>query len=137
MEDNIKSIGKYAGNIWKSLNENEYLSQKKILELTQLKNNEFHLGIGWLVKENKIKKSEKNNLYSLGPSNLTDTIGKKAAEIVSTLQNQSKKNVAAIAKSTDLRPKEVYRGLGWLAREGKLEIFDDKTLQKKYSLKRQ
>jgi hypothetical protein len=136
MDDNTEMIGTFAGKIWENLSENESLSPRQLMRNTQLKNNEFYMGIGWLAKEDKINKSEEDNRYYLGETNLSEEIGKRAGEVWNALKDQSKKNVAAIAKSTNLRPKEVYAALGWLAREDKLVIFDDKTLQKKYGLKR-
>ena len=136
MDDNIGMIGRNAGMIWENLNENGSLLQKNIRSKTDLKNNEFHMAVGWLARENKINKSQKNNTYQLGESNIADDIGCFAEKVSNELQDQSKKNVATIAKSAELRPKEVYMALGWLAREDKLEIFQDRTLQKKYSLKK-
>jgi len=135
MDENNKQIGTFAGKIWNMLNESGPLNQKEIIENIKLENFEFYLGIGWLIKENKINKSKQNGMYQLGDSNLTEEIEKNAELIKNKFKNQSKKNVAEISKSTELRPREVYTALGWIAREGNLDIFDDKTLQKKYSIK--
>lgn len=135
MDDTIEHIGHYAGKIWRDLNEHDSLNKKMIMENTKLEHYEFYLGLGWLIKENKVYKSKQNKLYHLGNSNLTDEIRNNAELIKNKFKHQSKKNIAEISKSTELRPREVYTALGWIAREGKLHIFENKTLQKKYSIK--
>ena len=136
MDGNIENIGRNAGKIWENLHDTGSLQQRQLKNNTNLKNNEFHMAVGWLARENKINKSKKNNMYSIGESNIADEIGGYAEKVWNALQDKSKKNVATIAKSSDLRPKEVYAALGWLAREEKLQIFQDETLQTKYSLKK-
>ncbi len=135
MNDYIKHIGSNAGKIWKELNEHETLSQHELKENTQLNNDDFHMAIGWLANENKIDKSKEKDVYTLGESTIAQDIEKKAHLVLEMLQDQSKKNVASIAKSAELRPMEVYTALGWLAREDKIMVFQDRTLQNKYSLK--
>lgn len=135
MDENTERIGSFAGKVWKNLDDNDSLPARKLMKKSRLKNDEFHQAVGWLAKENKINKS-KNNLYSLGKSNIKEEISEHVEKVWHTLENKSRRNVATISKSTGLRPKKVYAALGWLAREDKLEIFNDKTLQTKYSLKR-
>lgn len=48
------AIGEYAGKIWEALNENPQLSIKELKSATKLKDNDLHLALGWLARENKV-----------------------------------------------------------------------------------
>ena len=52
--DITTKFGDNAGKIWSVLNEEGCLKKSKILKLTQLNDDEFSTGLGWLAKENKI-----------------------------------------------------------------------------------
>lgn len=47
-------VGGYAGLIWRALEGKNALSQKEIKKVTKLKDKEFYLGLGWLLREDKI-----------------------------------------------------------------------------------
>lgn len=53
-----KNVGEFAGRIWTALNETEGLTQKQIKKVTKLKDKEFFLALGWLLREGKIEISE-------------------------------------------------------------------------------
>ncbi len=137
MDDFSAQIEKNAGKIYQRLNAEDLkqASAQELKDQTDLTDHELFLSIGWLAKENKINKSKNNGLYYLGESSIAADINKHAERVRHTLQNKSKKNVASIARSAELRPMEVYIALGWLAREDKIMFFRDRTLQHKYSLK--
>lgn len=61
MKDIIEAIGRNAGKIWENLNANGSLPQTKLIRNTKLKNDEFHIAIGWLARENKIEINEDRN----------------------------------------------------------------------------
>jgi len=45
-----------AGKIWQMLYEHSYLDEEKLLKITKLTDREFHAGVGWLAREDKIAK---------------------------------------------------------------------------------
>jgi hypothetical protein len=53
-----ESVGEYAGAIWHALEGKNALSQKEIKKATKLKDKEFFLGLGWLLREDKINVTE-------------------------------------------------------------------------------
>ena len=60
-------VGEYAGLIWRALEGKNALSQKEIKKATKLKDKEFYLGLGWLLREDKINvtEGEEENYYAL------------------------------------------------------------------------
>ena len=50
----IENAGAFAGRIWTALNETEGLTLKAIKTKTKLKDKELYLGLGWLLREDKI-----------------------------------------------------------------------------------
>ena len=60
-------VGEFAGLIWRALEGKNALSQKEIKKATKLKDNEFYLGLGWLLREDKINvtEGEEENYYAL------------------------------------------------------------------------
>lgn len=52
---------------------------------------------------------------------MTAKFGENAGLVWNTLAN-GKQEIKALKKATKLNDKEVYAALGWLAREGKVEI---------------
>lgn len=50
--------GVIAGKIWEALNGNEGKTQKQIKKITKLVDKDFFLGLGWLLREDKIETSE-------------------------------------------------------------------------------
>ena len=49
-------FGTNAGKIWGALDSNKTLTKNQIIEKTNMTENEFFQAIGWLAKENKVKK---------------------------------------------------------------------------------
>lgn len=62
-----------------------------------------------------------------------ETFGKDAGKVWKALHEGSILSVAQIASKAGMPPSEVYGGLGWLAREGKIDIVSGKITQ--YKLK--
>ena len=50
----IENAGTFAGRIWTALNETEGLTLKEIKTKSKLKEKELYLGLGWLLREDKI-----------------------------------------------------------------------------------
>ncbi len=65
---------------------------------------------------------------------MLEQIGEHAGSIWEHLSTNGKMSVSAIKKSTELKEKDVLMGLGWLAREDKLNI-EQKGNQLHISLK--
>ena len=49
-----EQAGTFAGQIWTALNETEGLTLKEVKKQTKLKDKELYLGLGWLLREDKI-----------------------------------------------------------------------------------
>lgn len=53
-----EKAGETAGKIWNALNGTEGLTTKQIKKTTKLIDKELFLGLGWLLREDKISTSE-------------------------------------------------------------------------------
>ena len=130
----IDEFGKNAGEIYKSLNCNgAAMSQSKLQKTTNLSDDGFYVGIGWLARENKIKKTGIS--YRLGETNLTQKIGTNAGKIWKFLDTQKEANISIIMRQTNLNEKETHSALGWLARENKIDVYIGKNNQLVFRLK--
>ena len=49
-----EKAGEIAGRIWNALNGSEGLTLKEIKTTAKLKEKELYLGLGWLLREDKI-----------------------------------------------------------------------------------
>lgn len=60
-------VGEFAGLIWRTLEGEDRLSYKEIIKITKLKQKEFYLGLGWLLREDKINVHDSDGelLFSL------------------------------------------------------------------------
>jgi hypothetical protein len=119
----IDEFGRNAGKVWGTLNMQGPLSEAKLMNTTMLNENSLYAAIGWLARENKVRKDV--FLYKLGETNLVNKIGIDAGKIWNVLVNQKEIDISSVgrilAQSGKLDEKDVYAALGWLAREGKLE----------------
>lgn len=63
----VEKVGEYAGMIWRALDGKNALSQKEIKKVAKMKDKEFYLGMGWLLREDKINvtEGEEENYYAL------------------------------------------------------------------------
>jgi len=53
-----EKAGETAGKIWSALNETEGLTAKQIKKATKLVDKDLFLGLGWLLREDKISTQE-------------------------------------------------------------------------------
>lgn len=62
-----EKAGETAGKIWNVLNEQGSQTQKSIKKLAKISEKDFFLGLGWLLREDKLEIAEKGaeTLYSL------------------------------------------------------------------------
>lgn len=65
----VVQVGFYAGAIWQALEGKNSLTQKEIKKIAKLKDKEFYLGLGWLLREDKLNVNQESEveeiLYSL------------------------------------------------------------------------
>ena len=113
-------FGQNAGKVWVTLNTRGQLNETNLLKNTKLTTNDLYIAVGWLARENKIFKN--GSFYKLGETNLTNTIGENAGKVWKTLENQKEVDISSIAKITNLKVRDAYSAIGWLAREDKIHI---------------
>jgi len=114
----VKSYGNNAGKIWETLEEYGPQVQTKLIEKTQLTEDEFYGAIGWLARENNVRKDRRT--YKIGETNLTDEIGANAGKVWEVLKKRNDLDVTTISRLSKVSKKECYSALGWLAREEKI-----------------
>ncbi len=56
-----EKAGTVAGLIWNALNGTEGLTAKQIKKATKLVDKDFYLGLGWLLREEKVSTKEVEN----------------------------------------------------------------------------
>jgi len=124
MRDITTKYGDNAGKIWQTLNEQGCLKKSKLVKATKLRDDEFFSGIGWLAKEDKITKEEKD-CYRLDNTNLDSEIGSHAGRVWKILDIWGESDFVTLKRLSDLKDDQVHSALGWLAREDKIK-FDEK-----------
>ena len=112
-------FGESAGKIWRALNNNGCLNEKQLLKITRLNEKEFYAGLGWLARENKISRVDKDS-YKLDDTNLTPEIGGNAGKVYQVMEIWGEADVSILKTLTDVNEKDIYAALGWLARENKI-----------------
>ena len=117
MRDSIFKFGDSAGKIWQILHEHGHLEEEKILGIAKLTDIEFHAGVGWLARENKIAKKDQ---YELNNTNLESKIGTNAGKVWKVMDIWGELDVPTMTKLTRIDGEDVYSALGWLAREDKI-----------------
>ena len=130
MRNTIEEYGLSAGKIWKTLNHKGSLNKKKIIESTKLNDRDFYVGLGWLARENKIFR-EKKNYYKLDDTNLTGEIGKIAGRIWKIIDIWEEVDMTSIKNLSGVDENLIYSGIGWLAREDKININDEQKFKLK------
>jgi len=118
-------FGEDAGKIWQTLHEHDYLEEEKLLEITKLTDSEFHAGLGWLAREDKIAKKDQ---YELDNTNLGSKIGTNAGKVWQVMDIWGELDVTTITRLTRIDEQDVHTAIGWLAREDK--ICADSKLEK-------
>jgi len=119
-------FGEVAEKIWTALEGQRSLKKDKILKDSQLNENEFYAGLGWLARENKIFEEDEVH-YGLGPTNLTSKIGVNAGKVWKVMDIWGEVNISTIERLADMDEKEIYSALGWLAKEDKIYISEKQT----------
>lgn len=120
MINTVNQFGRNAGMVWEILSKEGPLPIDEIASKTHLRLYETEIAIGWLARENKISYDE--GKYSLSPTNLTTSVGTNAGVLWHLLNESGKKSVHHIIEQSSLPTQEVYKAVGWLAREEKINI---------------
>lgn len=124
MINTIEQFGRNAGKVWNVLNNsNNLLTDFKLMDLTSLREYELYIAIGWLAKENKIRKE--GEYFRLDNTNLTNQIGKNAGIIWRFLFKEGDITIHNLLFKLRIDEKEIYSAIGWLARENKIKIKKD------------
>ena len=119
MSEFVPLSGDQAGIIWQILRDRGPLVESELLEQTHLSELQLYTAIGWLARENKIRKE--NNTYVIGETNLVPFIGKDAGKIWRALEIWGEVDVLSLSRLSRLAEHNVYTAIGWLAREGKVD----------------
>ena len=114
----VKSYGNNAGKIWETLEEYGPQVQTKLIEKAQLTEDEFYGAIGWLARENNVRKDRRT--YKIGETNLTTEIGTNAGKVWEVLKKRNDLDVTTISRLSKVSKKDCYSALGWLAKEEKI-----------------
>lgn len=118
MSEVLRTFGNNAGKLWETLDEYGPSVQKKLMKKTQLTEDEFYGAIGWLARENKIRKDKRT--YKIGETNLISEIGTNAGKVWEVLNKRSDIDIVSICQLSKVQKKDCYSALGWLARENKI-----------------
>ena len=119
MNEFVSLFGNQAGTIWQTLQERGPLPESELLSLTHFTEPQLYAAIGWLARENKIRKE--NNSYMLGETNLVSFIGKDAGKIWKALEIWGEVDILSLTRLSRLDEHDLYSAIGWLAREGKVD----------------
>ena len=125
VREQISHFGVNAGKIWGILHHQGPQSKEKLMELTHLTESEFYPSLGWLARENKIFE-EGNDWYKLDDTNLTDRIGSHAGIVWKLLDIWGNIDLSSMKHLSHLNEGEIYTALGWLARENKIWMDENK-----------
>jgi len=123
MINTIEQFGRNAGKVWNVLKKNISLTDLELIELTSLREYEVYIAIGWLARENKIRKDE--NKYKLDTTNLEFEIGENAGLIWRLLNNEGDLHINKLLSKLRINEKDIYSAVGWLSRENKIKIKKD------------
>jgi hypothetical protein len=119
MSEIASLFGDRAGTIWQMLQNHGPLSETELLNLTHLTEPQLYGAIGWLARENKIRKEQ--NMYMLGATNLVPFIGKNAGKIWRALEIWGEVDALSLSRLSRIVEPDVFTAVGWLAREGKVD----------------
>ena len=124
MINNYQQFGYNAGRLWNVINNVGCISEEEMMDLTNLREYEVCMAIGWLAREDKIRKDGEQ--YSISNTNLTYEIGENAGKIWRCLYQEGVEDAHTLLDKTNLSYREFYKAIGWLSRENKIKINLDK-----------
>jgi hypothetical protein len=118
-----------AGEICNILEEKGPKDEKTLMKLTKLDYENFNFGIGYLAREDKIKKED--DIYTLDTTNLKEHIGSVAGKVWKILEIWEESDLQTLRNLSDEEESEICKALGWLYKENKIEINE----KNRYTLK--
>lgn len=121
-----EEFGFNAGRVWKALDMNGPLTEIQLMEETSLRENEVFAAVGWLARENKIRRD--GDVYRLDETNLTFEIGGNAGMIWTMLFTNGELDTTHISRLIQKDEENIFSALGWLARENKIQLSKKKQL---------
>ncbi len=121
-----EEFGFNAGRVWKALDMNGPLTEIQLMEETSLRENEVFAAVGWLARENKIRRD--GDVYRLDETNLTFEIGGNAGMIWNMLFTNGELDTTYISRLIQKDEENIFSALGWLAREDKIQLSKKKQL---------
>jgi hypothetical protein len=124
-----EEFGFNAGRVWKALNMYGSLTETQLIEETSLRENEVFAAVGWLARENKIRRD--GDVYCLDETNLTNEIGENAGLIWKALFSNEELDTNHISRLINKNERIVFYALGWLARENKIQLSKKKQFNDK------
>lgn len=134
MKDLVQKFGENAGKVWETINKYGPLTESTLVKNTKLTVNDFSAAIGWLARENKICKNGPK--FELRETNLTNKIGADAGKVWNAISTVGEIDISSIERVTQIKEKDAFSALGWLAREDKIVTIDStKDGQLKFRLK--
>lgn len=119
MNDLVSLFGGQAGTVWQILHEQGPQTESDLLALTHFSQTQLYAAIGWLARENKIRKE--NDAFQLGETNLMPHIGSDAGKIWRTLEIWGEVDAQSLSRLSRIVEQDVFSAVGWLAREGKVD----------------
>ncbi|DAC72420.1 MAG TPA: hypothetical protein DSN98_05415 [Thermoplasmata archaeon] len=119
MNDIMSLFGDQAGKLWQTLHDRGPLSEQELLSVAHFTEPQLHTAVGWLARENKIRKEQNN--FMLGETNLVPMIGKDAGKIWRALEIWGEVDVTSLSRLSRIVEHDVFTAVGWLAREGKID----------------
>ena len=119
MRDITTKFGNSAGKIWSVLNENGCIKKNDIISMTELDEKDFHAGLGWLAREIKVSRQDKD-CFKIDNTNLGMEIGSHAGRVWKVLDIWGDVDYESMKRLSDLGDEELHAALGWLACEDKI-----------------
>ena len=132
------TIGTNAGKVWHVLHDKEKATRYQIINETELIESEVDAALGWLARENKVCRD--GEFFSLGETNMEQTIGLNAEILLNVLRTVPY-SLSVLHEVTDLNAIEIHQAIGWLSRQGDInltsepmvsELFDEQDETMRY-----
>lgn len=120
-----KTIGTNAGKVWHVLHGKDKATRYQIINETGLEGSDVDAALGWLARENKVCRD--GEFFSLGETNMEQTIGLNAEILFNVLRNVPY-SLSVLNEITDLNAIEIHQAIGWLSREGDINLHSEEMV---------
>ena len=109
MINTIEQFGRNAGKVWNVLSDNNKLTENELIELTSLREYELYIAIGWLAKEDKIKKE--GDYFKLEKTNLIEHTGKNAGILWNFLSKEGNIDINRLLNKLKIDEKDIFSAI--------------------------